>query len=251
VLTLGLGIASTTTVFSWIDAVLLHPYPGTTRSDELAALEMVTPGAPNGGTAVSWSDYRDYRDHLKGLAGVALHRQCAFTLGDGQSARLSWGELVSGNYFAVMGVQPLLGRVFTHEESGDAVGAYPVAVISARLWRSYFHSDPRIAGKTMRVNRHSLTIVGVVPEEFRGTSPVMQYDFWAPVTMGATLGSLPESTFRERGERGMPAPSRRLDWPGPGRGEGAGRQPHRRQSVDKSRGDRHDRAHVGRAQRRQ
>jgi len=202
-LTLGLGIASTTTVFSWIDAMLLHPYPGATRSEELGALEMITTGAPNGGTSISWPDYRDYRDRLKGLSGLAVRRQCAFTLGDAQRARLTWGELVSGNYFEVMGVTPLVGRAFTHEESGDSPGAYPVAMISARLWRDYFHGDAAIAGKTMRVNRHTLTIVGVAPAEFRGGSPVMQYDLWVPVTMGAALGQLPDSTFRDRGERGM------------------------------------------------
>jgi len=183
--------------------VLLHPYPGTARSDELASLEMVTPGAPNGGTGLSWLDYRDYRDHLQRIAGLAIHRQVAFTLGDAQPARLTWGELVSGNYFEVMGVKPLVGRVFAREEAGDALGAFPVAVISERLWRNSFRSDPAIAGKTVRVNRHSLTIAGVVPAEFRGTSPVMQYDLWVPVTMGPVLGSLPETLFRERGERGM------------------------------------------------
>src|ERR1039457_2417292 len=203
VLTLGLGIASTTTVFSWIDGVLLHPYPGTSRSEELASLEMITAGAPNGGAAISWPDYRDYRDSLKGIAGLAVRRQCAFTLGDAPRAQLAWGELVSGNYFEVTGVEPSMGRVFTKEEAGDTLGAYPVIVISARLWRSYFHSDPAIVGKTMRVNRHSLTITGVVPAEFRGTSPVMQYEFWVPVTMAAALGELPESTFSERGDRGM------------------------------------------------
>jgi predicted permease len=203
VLTLGLGIASTTTVFSWIDAVLLHPYPGTNQSEELASFEMITAAAPNGGTAISWLDYRDYRDGLKGLAGLAVRRQCAFTLGDAPRAQLAWGELVSGNYFEVLGVTPLLGRVFTREEAGDSLGAYPVVVISARLWRNFFHSDPAIVGKTMRLNRHSLTIAGVVPAEFRGTGPVMQYDFWVPVTMAAVLGELPDSTFRERGERGM------------------------------------------------
>src|SRR5450631_3857364 len=76
VLTLGLGIASTTTVFSWIDGVLLHPYQGVTRADELASLEMVIEGAPNGGTGVSWPDYRDYRDHLNGISGIVLRRQC-------------------------------------------------------------------------------------------------------------------------------------------------------------------------------
>ena len=203
VLTLGLGIASTTTVFSWIDSVLLHPYPGTSRSEELASLEMVTTGAPNGGTAISWLDYRDYRDGLKGISGLVVRRQCAFTLGDAPRAQLAWGELVSGNYFEVLGIKPVLGRVFTREEAGDSLGAYPVAVISARLWRSYFHSDPAVVGRTMKVNRHSLTIAGVVPAEFRGTSPVMQHDFWVPVTMAAVLGELPDSTFRERGDRGM------------------------------------------------
>src|SRR5689334_2910998 len=84
VLTLGLGIASTTTVFSWIDGLLLHPFPGAANSDELAILEMITAGAPQGGTSISWPDYRDYRDRTRSLSGIALHRQVALTLGDVQ-----------------------------------------------------------------------------------------------------------------------------------------------------------------------
>jgi len=202
VLTTGLGIACTTTVFSWIDAVLLHPYPGASRSDELAVLEMIIPGAPNGGTSLSWVDYRDYRDRSRTLSGLAMWRQCAFTLGDGEKARLAWGELVSGNYFEVMGVKPQTGRAFTLEESGDSLGASPVAVISTHLWRDYFHSDPAIVGKTVRVNRHSLAIVGVAPPSFHGSWPVMQYDLWVPATMGAALGSVPERAFHERDYRG-------------------------------------------------
>ena len=202
-LTLGLGIASTTTVFSWIDSMLLHPFPGTSRSDDLAVMEMITTGAPNGGTSISWLDYRDYRDRLNGLSGLAVRRQCAFVLGDAQASQLAWGELVSANYFEVMGVKPLLGRVFTHEEAGDSLGAYPVALISTRLWRNYFRADPKIVGKTIKVNRHPLTVAGVVPAAFRGGSPVMQYDLWVPVTMGVALGQLPEATFRDRDNRGM------------------------------------------------
>src|ERR1035441_5802272 len=126
VLTLGLGIASTTTVFSWIDSVLLHPYPGTIRSEELASLEMVTAGGPQGGAALSWPGYREYRDSLKGISGLAVRRQCAFTLGDAPRAQLAWGELVSGNYFEVTGVEPSMGRVFTKEEAGDTLGAYRI-----------------------------------------------------------------------------------------------------------------------------
>ena len=203
ILTLGLGIACTTTVFSWIDALLLHPYPGTARSEELVWLETHSANAPNGGTAISWQDFRDYRSSLKTLSGLAIRRQCAFTLGDGQTPRLTWGELVSGNYFDVMGVQPILGRTFTADESSDTPDAHPVMIVSQRLWRSFFHSDPAIVGKTVRVNRHGLTIVGVVPSAFRGTSPVMQYDLWTPVTMAPSLGLLPPSTFKERGQRGM------------------------------------------------
>lgn len=203
ILTLGLGIACTTTAFSWIDTLLLHPFSGANRSQDLAIVEMVTAGAPNGGTSISWPDYRDYRDNLKGISGLAVYRQCAFALGDGIPAKMAWGELVSGNYFEVMGVKPLLGRVFTKEENSDTPGAHPVAVISARLWRSYFQSDPAIAGKTVRVNRHLLTIAGVAPPEFRGTSPVIQYDLWVPVTMGVALGQLRESVFADRGDRGM------------------------------------------------
>lgn len=204
VLTLGLGIACTGTVFSWIDSLLLHPYAGASRSGELAVLEMVTPSAPNGGTRISWPDYRDYRDHMKSLSGLAVHRQSAFAFGDAEPAALTWGELVSGNFFEVMGVHPLAGRLFTQAaDGGDEPGAHPVTVISARLWRSQFRADPSIAGKTVRVNRHTLTIVGVAPAKFRGSSPIMQYDLWVPVTMGPALGLLPEAALVNRESRGM------------------------------------------------
>ncbi|HLK63295.1 MAG TPA: ABC transporter permease [Bryobacteraceae bacterium] len=201
-LTLGLGIACTTTVFSWIDGVMLHPFPGTSHSDELAVLEMITANAPNGGTNISWLDYRDYRERLQGVSGVAVRRQCAFTFGEEARARVAWGELVSGNYFDVMGVRMRLGRGFTREETGDDLGAHAVAIISERLWRDYFHADPAISGKTVRINRHPLTIVGVTPDEFHGSWPVMQYDLWVPVTMAPALGALPEGAFTERDFRG-------------------------------------------------
>jgi len=201
-LTLGTGIACTTTVFSWIDAVLLHPYPGAAREHELMTLEMVMPGAPNGGVNISWTDFRDYRENLHAFSGLAVYRQSAFTVGEGDRGRMVWGEFVSGNYFSVMGVNALTGRVFTQEEDGQALGAYPVAVISERLWRDAFGGDPAIAGRNVRVNRQMLTIAGVVPKEFRGSSPVLHYDIWVPMTMGVTLGSMSERTFTQRGQRG-------------------------------------------------
>ncbi len=201
-LTLGLGIACTTTAFSWVDSMLLHPYPGAAEGDRLAVFEAVSSTAPNGGNSLSWPDYRDYRGGVKSLAGLAMHRTSAFTLGDGQPGRLAWGELVSANFFEVMGAKPAIGRFFTQAEDGDRIGAYPVVVISARLWRSYFRSDPEVVGKTLRLNRRTLTVLGVAPAGFRGGSPVLEHELWAPASMGAALGLLPEDLFTGRGDRG-------------------------------------------------
>jgi hypothetical protein len=199
VFTLALGIAATTTVFSWIDGLLLRPFPGSSDSHQLAVLEIIRPEAPNGANQISYVDYREYRKHLKSLSGLAVHREEVFSLGDAEHTQAVWGELVSGNYFQVLGVTPALGRVFTPEEDGDKPGAYPVAVISHGLWQRRFQADRGVEGKTLRVNRRALTIVGVAPPEFRGTLPGLVFDIWVPFTMGKELGMVDESAFRARG----------------------------------------------------
>ena len=200
VLTLAVGIAANTTVFSWIDGLLWHPFGGA-NDGQLAVLEMITAGAPNGANQTSYLDYRDYRTNLRSISGLAVHREDVFRLGDAANAQPVWGELVSGNYFSVLQVPPVLGRAFNSEEDSDHLGAYPVAVISHRLWRSRFHSDPGVIGQTLRVNSRELTVVGVAPRQFRGTMPGLAFDIWVPVTMGPELGLLGESVFRHRGAR--------------------------------------------------
>src|SRR5262249_9535652 len=145
--------------------------------------------------------YLDCRKNLKSIAGVALHREDVFAVGESTHAQAVWGEMVTGNYFSVLGVKPLLGRTFTPEEDGDKVGAYPVAVISYRLWRSRFQGDRGIAGKTIRVNRRPVTVIGVAPPEFRGTMPGLVFEMWVPITMGPTLGMLPTEAFKDRKAR--------------------------------------------------
>src|SRR6516162_7624696 len=163
VLTLALGIGASTTVFSWIDTILLRPLPGVEKANELVALENF---APNGDFLNT--SYLDYRDHLASLAGLAATQLEPLSIGSQDHARQVWGEMVTGNYFAVLGVKPMLGRVFSPDEYGFKPNGFPVAVISSRLWRTYFNADPSIVGKTIRVNQHELTIVGVAPPDFRG-----------------------------------------------------------------------------------
>ncbi|MGH9761034.1 MAG: ABC transporter permease, partial [Blastocatellia bacterium] len=94
-----------------------------------------------------------------------------------------WAEMVSGNFFDVLGVHAMAGRTFSAAEQADRPGAFPVAVISERLWRNRFQSDPSIIGGTIRLNRQPFTVVGVVPAEFRGTLAGLTLDLWFPIMM--------------------------------------------------------------------
>src|SRR5579864_2609599 len=167
VLTLGLGIAVNTTVFSWINTVLLHPFPGVGNPQELALIETVT---PTGEYLVntSYIDYKDYRDNLRLVSGVAQGRFTPLSVGaDGRTDR-AWAELVSANYFDLLQVKPVLGRTFLPEEGRAQEGGAPLAVISYRMWQIRFGGDPKVPGRIIRLNRHPLTIIGVAPPEFHG-----------------------------------------------------------------------------------
>ena len=187
-LTFGLAIGAGTTVFSWIDDVLLHPFPGVGKPDDLWAFE--TTRADGGHVENSYLDFRDYRDNLKTISGLAMFVPIALNVGETEHAERVWGMMVSGNYFDVLGVRPELGRVFLREEFADKPGGFPVVVISDRLWRTRFNSDPQIAGKTVRLNRREMTIVGVTPPEFHGTLSGLSFDMWVPVVMQPQLQSL-------------------------------------------------------------
>jgi predicted permease len=152
----------------------------------------------------SYLDYKDYRDRLKLIAGIAGARpSLPFSIGQDVHAERTWGELVTGSYFAVLGIRPMLGRVFTPEESGDAQGAYPVVVISERLWRRRFNADRGVIGQTLRVNRRELTVVGVVPAVFQGSLTGLTVDLWAPITMGVQLKVMQQWSLDDRQTRQM------------------------------------------------
>jgi predicted permease len=181
VLTLAVGIAVTTTVFSWIDGMVLHPFRGAADDGQLAVLESVRASGienPN----VSYADCRDFQDSLRSISGLALNQQAPASVGDGENAHSAWFELVSGNFFDVLDVKPVLGRTFARDEYGDRASTF-TAVIGHRLWRDYFQGDPSILGRTVRINRRQVTIVGVAPPEFHGDIPGIALDGWVSVPL--------------------------------------------------------------------
>ncbi|HTQ55676.1 MAG TPA: ABC transporter permease [Bryobacteraceae bacterium] len=187
VLTMAVGIAANTTVFSWIDSVLLHPYPGVGAAHRLVSLETVAPSGEH--LTTSYPDYRDLRDNSR-LLEMTLSQPRAFNVGEGVHAERLWGELVAGNFFDVMRVRPALGRFFAGAERDDAPGGHLVAVLSYPYWQHRFHGDPGVLGQTLRINRHPVTIIGVAAEKFGGSMTSLQFDFWLPaMSFGEMTGS--------------------------------------------------------------
>jgi len=206
VVTLAIGIGATTTAFTWINGVMLQPLGGVAEPARLVVLESVT---PNGEFVTSsYPDFVDFRDRLKLLDGVAVSRPSALSVGKEDHAERVWGELVSGNFFAVLGVKPEVGRLFLPAEYADAPGKFPIVVISDRYWRSHFAADPSIVGRTILINQHELTVVGVAAPAFHGSIPVTAFDLWIPYMEQPALNSVKEWMLRDRHNRNMLAVAR-------------------------------------------
>jgi predicted permease len=185
VLTLGLGIGVNAGVFSILNAATLRPLQ-IPKAGEVVSIAQILSGHygrnVNGeGSLVSYSEYKNYRDHSDVFDGlVAFSPFQEATLGGENSQRLN-GHLASCNYFDVLHVKPALGRGFVASECA-APGESAVLVISDKLWRGVFGSDPAIIGQNIRLNRTSFTVIGVAPPGFDGTE-FTEAQFWAPITM--------------------------------------------------------------------
>ena len=181
VLSLALGVGANTAVFSLVDAVLLRPLP-VERPDQLIALTTVDhhgDGYPHG---LSYADLTDYRKMDNVFAGLAVFAPVPLSLTSGGASERVWGVIAAGNYFELLGVKPILGRAFRPDDD-RAPGASPVAVISHGFWQRRFGADPGAVGRTVSLNGHAFTIVGIAPEGFVGTEVIFAPDVWVPVMM--------------------------------------------------------------------
>jgi predicted permease len=185
VLTIGIGIGANVVVYSWVEAFLRRPIAGAIDADRLMLLDGMM-GTRNV-MAVSHPDFRDYRARQPdGIAGIIAYTMMAMSVRSGDEPQRVWGQLVSGNYFDVLGVRTARGRTFRPEEDSTPNG-HPVAVISHTLWERHFGSNPDIVGRTMTLNGHAFTLVGVAAPGFRGTEPFLGLDIWVPLAMQPML----------------------------------------------------------------
>jgi predicted permease len=178
VLTLGLGIGANTAVFSFINPLLFKPLRGVPEPERLAQVSRTYEG--RGFSAFSYPDYLDYRDHNTVMSGLAVRAGGSFNLNDGREAERVEGEMVSGNFFDVLGVKPERGRLLAPaDDSKD--GGNLVVVISHGLWRSSFDADPDVIGKTIKLNGYDYIVVGVANEKFEGIRAGSKMDIWVPI----------------------------------------------------------------------
>lgn len=192
VLAFSIGIAAVTIVFSWFDGLFLRPLPGVHDSRSLQVFKLHR--ADYETTAFSGPDYEDLAQGLSSSMDVAAYSMSRVALsGDGRPEQ-HWALFVSGNFFETLGLQPAAGRLI---QPSDTV-AKPVVVVSYDWWRSRFHGDPAIVGKTIYLNRRPVQVAGVAPRDFQGPYTGLSFGLYLPLSVRDTVeGGSPRLAFRQ------------------------------------------------------
>src|SRR5215813_11471332 len=193
-LALALGIGVNTSILSAVNGFVLRPL-SVEKPAELVAPQWGRKMDTRVWGEFSYANYVDLREQNKSFSGLSAWMQVSAGIssgesrnaGDSERAEVGWGELVSGDYFDVMGVKPMLGRVFSPEED-RAPNAHPVAVIGHELWRRRFNADRGVVGKMIYLNGQPFTVIGVMPESFLGSIFYLRHAFWAPLMMAQKFG---------------------------------------------------------------
>ena len=191
ILTLALGIGANVVVFSVLNALIFRPL-AVPQPGNLYQISQAKDGWDN----QSYRDYLDYRDRDPSFDGLLAYGWRSVGLRSGDSVVRSWGYTVSGNYLDVLGVKPAIGRFFhTSDEHGP--GSAPYIVLSNDFWRSQFNSDPNVLGKTVFLNQHPLTVIGVAPRDFYGTELLFRLDYWIPIVNEADVTGFDNLPYRD------------------------------------------------------
>src|SRR6266568_3583733 len=180
IISMALGIGANTSIFSLVDTALLRPLAVKEPSQLVELYGTLHNGAD--WSLQSYPNYKDYRDRNTVFSGLFVYRVAVSSLTVNDSSQRVWGYLVSGNYFDVLGVKPVLGRAFLPEED-QTPDSHPVVVLSNACWKKRFGGDPSIVGRSVSINNRPFTIIGVAPKGFVGTEVAYAPQFWAPMMM--------------------------------------------------------------------
>jgi predicted permease len=184
IMSLALGIGANTAIFTLMDQIMLRQLP-IKNPEELVMLYQRGPhnGSNMGGRMHSYPIYQDYQQKGEPLAEVLCRRLISTSLSiDGQTERVH-AEMVSGNFFSMLGVKPAAGRLFTSQEDDQVYQGHPVVALSYDYWVNRFNRDPEVVGKKILVNNYPMTIVGVSAPGFTGLDPTVSPQIRVPVLM--------------------------------------------------------------------
>lgn len=185
VLVIALGTGAVTTIFSAANAIVLRPLPGAERTERLVDIDR-TQGDSRGSLSASYPYYRRLQSGSHDFEGVAAWTMVPLTISTGGEGVASLGNIVSGNYFSVLGVRPALGRFFVADEDSTQ-GTHPVVVVGHAFWQRRLNGDSAVVGRTISLNGHPYTVIGVAPPRFRGVYAPLKTDAWVPLMMQQQL----------------------------------------------------------------
>jgi predicted permease len=208
IISLALGIGANAAIFSMADAFVLRPMPVPHPAD-IVTVESQVRGEGISGlfsfSELSYPDFKDYRDRNTSFAGLTAmeYSTFGFAAQPGATPSMKFGQLVTGNFFQVMGVTPQLGRGFLPQED-QVEGRDAVVVLSHELWKSDFASSPDVIGRTVFLNNLAFTVVGVAPESFTGPNVLLHSLLYIPLSMEVAMAATPDQVHREdRSVRGL------------------------------------------------
>jgi len=179
VLALALGIGANTAIFSVFNGMLWRPLP--VKNPQNLALLAQKSKSVDFALNLSYQDFLDYRQLKTVFSDVIAYTPTPVSFGAQGSPERAWAELVSGNYFSMLGLEAARGRTFSPDE-GWVANKDPLIVLGYKFWQKRFGGDPGVIGQTVQVNKHAFTIIGVAPEKYRGAYYFLEPDFYLPLT---------------------------------------------------------------------
>ena len=199
IITLALGIGANTAIFSGVSAFLMRPINVPNAGELIRPLEVTE----DRGFAdeMSYPDYLDYSRQATSFTGLAAEDMISAAVDAENQSDVIWGQVVSANYFDVLQVKPILGRMFLPEED-KTLGANNVVVLSHSFWQRRMGSDANIVGKMVQLNNRGYQVIGVAPPTFVGTKFALALDFWTPMSMAEDLRRNP-GILADRGSHWM------------------------------------------------